>query len=200
MIAILDYGVGNLHSIYKAIQNTGLSPVVTSNPKKLLQSKGLILPGVGAFSSAIKSLQKENLIDIIYKFVKTGKPLLGICLGLQLMFTQSQEGGNIKGLDFIKGKVKKIPTKNKLPHIGWNSINIIKKSSILENIKNKTFFYFAHSYYPVVSEENIIIANTFYNIEIPVIINKENIYATQFHPEKSSVAGLQFLNNWAKLC
>lgn len=227
MITIIDYGVGNLHSISKAIENLGQKVVVTNDPEKVLISDGLILPGVGAFVPAMQSLKNNNLIEPINEFVSTGKPVLGICLGLQLFFTDSEEGGTINGsplanlatggLNIIKGKVKKINAKVehhrdlrnpdeqilrsriKLPQIGWNTIKKTGTYDICKNIPDNTFFYFVHSYHVIPEDKDIIVAKTHYGMDIVSIIQKNNISGTQFHPEKSSIKGIQFLKNWIKI-
>lgn len=194
MIVIVDYGMGNLRSITKAMEHCGAKVKVTRNAEKIEESEALVLPGVGAFKDAIKEL--SPLANIIKKY---DKPLLGICLGMQLFFTESEEGGLFKGLDLIKGRVVKLPDEVKIPHMGWNDIEIKGKSRLLKGIKSGEYFYFVHSYFVVPENNETIKATTNYGVEIPAVIEKENIFATQFHPEKSGEAGLRILRNFVEM-
>ncbi len=194
MIVIVDYGMGNLRSITKAIEHCGARVEVTRNAEKIEESQALVLPGVGAFKDAIKEL--SPLANIIKKY---DKPLLGICLGMQLFFTESEEGGLFKGLDLIKGRVIRLPDEVKIPHMGWNDIEIKGKSRLLKGIKSGEYFYFVHSYFVVPENNETIKATTNYGVEIPAVIEKENIFATQFHPEKSGEAGLRILRNFVEI-
>lgn len=194
MIVIVDYGMGNLRSITKAMEHCGANVEVTRNAEKIEESQALVLPGVGAFKDAIKELSPlENIIK------KYDKPLLGICLGMQLFFTESEEGGLFKGLDLIKGRVVRLPDEVKIPHMGWNDIEIKGKSRLLKGIKSGEYFYFVHSYFVVPENNETIKATTNYGVEIPAVIEKENIFATQFHPEKSGEAGLKILRNFVEM-
>jgi len=194
MIVIVDYGMGNLRSITKAIEHCGANVEVTRNAEKIEESQALVLSGVGAFKDAIKELSPlENIIK------KYDKPLLGICLGMQLFFTESEEGGLFKGLDLIKGRVVRLPDEVKIPHMGWNDIEIKGKSRLLKGIKSGEYFYFVHSYFVVPENNETIKATTNYGVEIPAVIEKENIFATQFHPEKSGEAGLRILRNFVEM-
>lgn len=208
MIALIDYGVGNLYSVEKALTKVGGKVSVTSDAKVLETADKLVLPGVGAFGDCMKNLTATNLIPTIMEQVARGKPLLGICVGLQILFEESEESPNIKGLGIFKGEVKKIQAKNlKLPHIGWNSIKIGRKNSsikfsapkLMNDLKDKPYFYFVHSYHAVPSNENIIIARTDYGEEVTAAVELGNIFATQFHPEKSGDVGLQVLKNFVEL-
>ena len=194
MIVIVDYGMGNLRSITKAIEHCGANVEVTRNAEKIEESQALVLSGVGAFKDAIKEL--SPLANIIKKY---DKPLLGICLGMQLFFTESEEGGLFKGLDLIKGRVVRLPDEVKIPHMGWNDIEIKGKSRLLKGIKSGEYFYFVHSYFVVPENNETIKATTNYGVEIPAVIEKENIFATQFHPEKSGEAGLRILRNFVEI-
>ena len=200
MISIIDYGVGNLHSISKSIENLGYKVAITNNPDKILASDRIVLPGVGAFEPAMKSLDDNSLIEVISEFARKGNPVLGICLGLQLFFAYSEEGGRIKGLNIVAGKVTKIRTSLKLPQIGWNTINKTGNCKLLAKIPDNSYFYFVHSYRVVPDNKKDIAAKTKYGTEFVSIIQHENITGTQFHPEKSSKYGLQLLKNWIKLC
>lgn len=200
MIVIIDYGMGNLRSVQKAFEKVGNFVKITDSKIAIDDSSGIVLPGVGAFKNAISRLKKLNLIEVIKKNIKNGKPFLGLCLGLQLLFTESEEGGITKGLDILKGKVIRFSPKLKVPHIGWNSINIKKKISILNGINSGTYFYFVHSYYAKPSDLNYIAATTDYGVEFCSIIHYNNIFATQFHPEKSQKYGLEIIENFSKIC
>ena len=203
-VAIIDFKVGNIFSVVQACKKVGLLVEVTSDYNTILSSDGVILPGVGAFGDAMLNLEEQNLIKTIKDFVQTGKPFMGVCLGLQLLFTNSEEFGNHKGLDIIKGTVKKFDnTKTKVPQIGWNKIykdfNTWENSPLEDTINNE-YMYFVHSYYVIPSNKNVVLTNTNYSgIEYCSSIKKDNILATQFHPEKSGEKGLEIYKNWSKL-
>ena len=200
MIAIVDYGMGNLKSVERALRRVGAETLVTSNPEKILGAEGLILPGVGAFKDCMRNLKEHRLIDPLYKFIQSGRPFLGICLGLQLLFNESEEFGVYKGLDIIKGKVVRFPQNSKLkvPHMGWNTIKIRREVPLLQGIKDESYFYFVHSYYVIPEEENIIATTTNYVVEFVSSIYQDNIFACQFHPEKSQHVGLRMLENFVR--
>ncbi|NIP38901.1 MAG: imidazole glycerol phosphate synthase subunit HisH [Candidatus Dadabacteria bacterium] len=204
MIAIVDYGMGNLRSVNKAFESQGCMSVVTNDAATLMNSHGLVLPGVGAFGDCIKNLQQYKLFDLILEYIRTGKPYLGICLGYQILFESSEESPNQKGLGFIKGKVVKFNFEKelnlKVPHMGWNQINIKKQSELLDGIADKNWFYFVHSYYPVPADSGIVAITTDYGIEFTAAIEKDNVFACQFHPEKSSDPGLKIIKNFARKC
>ncbi len=206
MIAIIDYGVGNLRSVQKAFEKVGHTAVVTSNPKDIDNAKAVVLPGVGAFAKCMNNLNEYGLVDIIYKTIEKGKPFLGICLGMQLLFTESEEFGIHKGLDIIKGKVKRFPDGMKadddplkIPHMGWNNLNIKKAAPVLKDVSDSPFVYFVHSYYCMPEDNGVIAASTGYGIEFTSMLWKDNIYATQFHPEKSQEIGLKMLKRFGDL-
>ncbi len=195
-IAIVDYGMGNLRSVYRAFEYAGARPVITSSVEEIEASDALILPGVGAFEDAMANLLplREVIVDSAGK-----KPILGICLGLQLFFSESEESRlGESGLDIIKGKVVRLPKNVKIPHMGWNSIEIKKESGILEGIKDGEFFYFVHSYYAV-PQEDVVVATTDYSVDVPAILEKGLVFATQFHPEKSGKAGLRIIKNFVEI-
>lgn len=202
MITIVDYGMGNLKSVEKALQKVGAKAVVTSNPDKIKETEGLILPGVGAFRDCMKNLREYGLIDPIYEFIQSDRPFLGICLGLQLLFTESEEFGSCQGLDIIRGKVVRFPRNFplKVPHMGWNTIKIKRKVPLLQDLKDESYFYFVHSYYVVPEEKEIIATTTSYGVEFVSSVNKNNIFACQFHPEKSQKLGLKVLRRFRELC
>ncbi|MGM0501559.1 MAG: imidazole glycerol phosphate synthase subunit HisH [Bacillota bacterium] len=201
MIAIIDYGMGNLKNVKKGFEKVGYEAQITDKPQDILESDGVVLPGVGAFKDAMDNLAAADLIDVIYDVIEQQKPFLGICLGLQLLFTESEEFGLTAGLDIIPGKVIKFPDdlNLKVPQIGWNQLNIEKDTKLYQGIAQQTYQYFVHSYYVVPEEKEVIATTTDYGIEFVSSIVKDNIYAVQFHPEKSSQEGLKILNNFGKL-
>jgi len=199
MIAIIDYGMGNLRSVQKGFERVGYEALVTDEPGKLAEATALVLPGVGAFSAAMERLREAGLVEAIKQEIDSGKPYLGICLGLQLLFTESEEGGYHSGLGVIEGKVVRFPTGLKVPHIGWNQIEIKKKAPVLEGIEDGDFFYFVHSYYASPVDQSNIAATTDYGVDFTSIIWKDNIFALQCHPEKSQKLGLKILSNFGKL-
>jgi imidazole glycerol-phosphate synthase subunit HisH len=204
MIAIVDYGMGNLRSVSKAFQSQGFQAVVTKEPKVISQASGLVLPGVGAFGDCARNIEEYGLLGPINEFINSEKPFLGICLGLHVLFESSEESPGVRGLGVLKGKVVRFPDfkeeRLKVPHMGWNRINIKKKAPVLEGIPEGSWFYFVHSYYPVPEEEGVVAITSEYGIEFTAAIERDNIFACQFHPEKSSVHGLRLLRNFGILC
>jgi glutamine amidotransferase len=201
MITIIDYGSGNLKSIKNGFRKIGVEAVISNKLSDLRESEALILPGVGAFGNAMKSLQGYK--EVIHDHVDDGKPFLGICLGLQVIFTRSEESKGIEGLNLLEGDVIRFPDKlvsdgMKIPHMGWNQLEIKRPCPILNNVNND-YMYFVHSYYISPADENTIAATVEYGIDVPAVICKENIYATQFHPEKSGLVGLEILRNFIGL-
>lgn len=199
LMGIVDYGVGNLRSLKNAFRKVGADCVISNMEKDLAKSDGLVLPGVGAFRDAITNL--EPLFDFIFDYIREGKPLLGVCLGMQLLFSESTEDGLFKGLDIIKGRVIKLPSSVKIPHIGWNTlIKNSKNNLLLRDVPDNSYVYFVHSYYPVPENPKVIIALTEYGVTFPSIIQDKNVCATQFHPEKSGSVGIKIVENFAKFC
>lgn len=197
MIAIVDYGMGNLRSVEKGFLRVGVDAKVTSEPAAIDNASGIVLPGVGAFKDCIKNLTEANLIGAIKDSIQKGKPYLGICLGLQVLFSESEEFGLCKGLDVLKGRVVRFPEgKLKVPHMGWNNIKIARRPSILDDIHDNGYFYFVHSYYVVPDNKDIVAATTEYGLEFTSMVWKDNIFATQFHPEKSQELGLKVLKGF----
>ncbi|KZX12324.1 imidazole glycerol phosphate synthase subunit HisH [Methanobrevibacter curvatus] len=194
-IVILNYGSGNLKSISNGFKKIGENTLVTDKKEEIASADYLILPGVGSFGSAMEHI--ISFKDLILEHINEGKPFLGICLGLQILFSESEESPKIKGLNIFKGKVKKIPEGRKIPHMGWNSLKVKKNSGIL-NESNDKFFYFVHSYHGV-PEEDIVTATIDYGVELTAAVNINNVYATQFHPEKSGVHGLKILKSFMDL-
>ena len=203
MIAIIDYGMGNLRSVQKGFEHMGLEAVVTNDAKTILSAAKVVLPGVGAFPDCMRNLEERGLIDVINKTITTGKPFLGICLGLQLLFTESEEFGLSKGLDIVKGRVVRFKGSDfselKVPHMGWNSISIKRRAPVLLDIPEDSYVYFVHSFHVVPENRNVISTTTTYGIEFVSSIWKDNIFATQFHPEKSQALGLSILKRFGEL-
>lgn len=207
MIAIIDYGMGNLRSVEKGFERFGFTVKVADNPKDLKGAEKLVLPGVGAFQDAMEGLRQRNLIEPIKGWIRSGKPFLGICLGLQLLFSKGYENGEHDGLDIIPGKVirfdfseDKENGKLKIPHIGWNQIRIRNEPApILKNVPNNAYMYFVHSYYVCPDNDGVIATETDYGVRFTSMIWYKNIFATQFHPEKSQQWGLTILKNFGDL-
>lgn len=200
MIAIIDYGAGNLSSITNALDFLKVKYKVTDKAEDIEKADKIIFPGVGSFGDCIKSLKKKKLIKTLQKEINK-KPYLGICLGLQVLFEGSEESKGIKGLSIFKGKCKRFKNRNlKIPQIGWNSIKIInKKSLFLRNIDNRSYLYFVHSYYLDPEDKNIILTKTNYGIDFVSSIEKDNLFGTQFHPERSGDIGIRILKNFVRL-
>ena len=208
MIAVIDYGMGNLRSVQKSLEFVGAKVIVTHDPDLILNANSVVLPGVGAFKDCMANLKKLKLVDPIRKFIDGGKPFLGICLGLQVLFEESEEYGPVAGLGILPGKVVKFPggsseTKNgrpiKIPHMGWNQIQVKKNVPLFRGVGDAPYFYFVHSYYVVPEDQNMIATVTNYGIEFVSGIQHKNIYAFQFHPEKSQTLGLSILERFSNL-
>ncbi|OGG14648.1 imidazole glycerol phosphate synthase, glutamine amidotransferase subunit [Candidatus Gottesmanbacteria bacterium RIFCSPHIGHO2_01_FULL_39_10] len=197
MITIIDYGIGNLGSVANALDKLGARYQISSQPKDLRAATSLILPGVGAASEGMRNLKERNIDKVLIEEIDRGKPFLGICLGMQLLFDNSEEG-NIKCLSILEGKVKKFQKEKKIPQIGWNSVEIqnSKVKNLFLGIPDNSYLYFVNSYYCIPADKSIIIGETEYGETFPSVIVKENIMATQFHPEKSGKAGFQLLKNF----
>jgi glutamine amidotransferase len=197
VVTIIDYEVGNLHSVKKAFEKLGAQVVVTQNPKVILSSQAVVLPGVGAFKDAMESLKRLNLITVIQEIVRRQVPFLGICLGLQLLFEESEEFGVAHGLSIIPGRVVLFRQGQKIPHLGWNQIHLVdRQNPLLRGIPENTHFYFVHSFYVIPADPQVVIATCSYGIEYACAIYWKNIFATQFHPEKSQKMGLRILKNF----
>jgi len=199
-IVIIDYGLGNLRSVQKGLEHVGASPVISGNPEEIMAADGIILPGVGAFVDAMKCL--VPLKGIIAEFADSGKPMLGICLGQQVLMSSSEEGRLTEGLNLIQGKVLRFPKSElKVPHIGWNNIKIKQDHPLFKGIPEDSFVYFVHSYYVDTGAENTL-ASCEYGQEFSasVVNSKGNVMGTQFHPEKSGVTGLKILKNFVEMC
>ena len=201
MVAIIDYDAGNIKSVEKAIQFLGEEAVITREAEQILSASHVILPGVGAFGDAMEKLQNYGLIPVIHEVVKRQIPFLGICLGLQLFFERSDETPGVEGLGILKGEIKRIPDGEdlKIPHIGWNSLKFPNKGRLYEGLKENSYVYFVHSYYLEAKEPEIVVAETEYGTRIHASVEKGNVFACQFHPEKSSSVGLKILENFLKI-
>lgn len=201
MIAIIDYDAGNLKSVEKALVSLGEEVLVSRDSSEILQADKVILPGVGSFGDAMNNLDKFGLVDTIKQVTGNGTPFLGICLGLQLLFKESDETPGAEGLDILPGKILKIPAKEgfKIPHMGWNSLDVKPGAKLFKGLEGNPYVYFVHSYYLKAADENIVAASTEYTTHIHASVESGNVFACQFHPEKSSEVGLKILKNFASL-
>ena len=196
MIAIVDYGMGNLKSVEKGFKKVGVDALVTSEPRVVENANAIVLPGVGAFKDCIRNLSDLSLTEAVVASINKGKPFLGICLGLQVLFSESEEFGTCKGLDIFRGKVVRFKEGLKVPHMGWNTIRIVNRPPILSDIEEDSFFYFVHSFYVVPEDKGIIATTTDYGTTFTSMVWKDNVFATQFHPEKSQGLGLKILKGF----
>jgi glutamine amidotransferase len=199
LIAIIDYGMGNLRSVTNALEKLGADAVVTRDKRVIKESQAIILPGVGAFGKCIENLENLELLDFIKETIKEGKQYLGICLGMQVLFESSEEAPGIAGMGIIKGTVPRFTGDIKIPHMGWNNIKIVKETEILQGIENSEYFYFVHSYYCSPEDKGIVATTTTYGEEFTSSVQKDNVFACQFHPEKSQRMGLKLLQNFVNL-
>jgi imidazole glycerol-phosphate synthase subunit HisH len=197
MITIIDYAINNLRSVEKAFLSMNIAVRVSDDPNTIRSATKLVLPGVGAFGDAIQNLKAKKLHGFIIEKANSGTPLLGLCLGLQLLFSESEEFGRNLGFDLIPGKVKRLPAGLKVPHIGWNQLHLKRRDPVLQGISEGDFVYFVHSYYAEPIETGDILATTDYGLEFTAIARRGNVWATQFHPEKSQAVGLRILKNFA---
>ncbi len=201
MISIIDYGAGNLSSVKKALDFLGAESEITQDKDKILSASHIILPGVGSFGDAMNSMAERGLVDVVKEAALSGKPFLGICLGLHLLFEGSDESPEIDGLGILKGKMVTIPRDRglKVPHIGWNSVSLKQKDGIFSGIDDNSYFYFVHSYYLKDADEDVVAGVTEYGVPIECAVQRGNLCAVQFHPEKSSSAGLKLLKNFIEM-
>ena len=198
VVAIIDYDAGNIKSVQKAVEFLGYKTLVTRNREEILNASHVILPGVGSFGDAMEHLERYDLVSVIHEVVAKQIPLLGICLGLQLLFFDSDETPRIKGLGILPGHIRKIPGGKglKIPHVGWNSLAFPKESRLFQGLDDQSFVYFVHSYYLQADEKQMVAATTEYGVEIHAAVEYGNVFACQFHPEKSSSVGLKILDNF----
>jgi glutamine amidotransferase len=199
MIAIIDYGVGNLRSVQRAFEHVGAEVTVTARQETIESASAVVLPGVGAFGKAMSSLERAGLTGVIRQVIAQGRPFLGICLGLQLLFEESDEMGQHKGLGVFGGQVKRFEIDLKVPQIGWNQIHIQQASPLLEGVADGSYAYFVHSYYVAPADPEIVLTTTDYEIDYASIIGQGNVFGIQFHPEKSQAVGLRILRNFTAL-
>lgn len=200
MIAIIDYDAGNVKSVEKAFGYLGEEVKLTRDAEEIFSADGVVLPGVGAFGDAMQKLHAYGLVEVIRKYVESGKPFLGICLGLQLLFEESEEAPGVEGLGILKGRIVRIPAEGglKVPHIGWNDLRVTDGATLFQGLTEKPYVYFVHSYY-LQAQEKIVAATTEYGVTIHAAVEKGNIFACQFHPEKSAEVGMQILQNFVQL-
>jgi glutamine amidotransferase len=199
MITIIDYKLNNLRSLENTLRRLGHDVLVTSNPSDVRTATKLILPGVGAFGDGMRNLNELGLAQPFIAKVQSGVPTLGICLGMHLLFTESEEFGYHRGLDLLQGRIVRLPSHLRVPHMGWNQLHIKQTNGLTQGIGESSFVYFVHSYYPEPASAEIVLATTDYDIEFPAIVHGKNIWATQFHPEKSQSVGERLLDNFARL-
>lgn len=196
MIAIVDYGMGNLRSVEKGFHKVGVEARVVRDPKAVDDAKAVVLPGVGAFKDCMRNLEETSLIDAIVRSIRKGKPYLGLCLGLQVLFSESEEFGVYRGLDILPGKVVRFRINLKVPHMGWNTVKVLRRPPIFSGIDDESYFYFVHSYYVSPDNADVIAGTTEYGLTFASMVWKDNVVATQFHPEKSQEKGLRILKNF----
>lgn len=199
MIAIIDYGLSNLRSVQRAFAQFGVDAQIVSTPEPLHNARGALIPGVGAFGQAMVNLRAAGFVDAIHEFVASGRAFGGICLGMQLLFERSDELGQHEGLGLLKGDVKKFTGDVLVPHIGWNQINVTRPTPLLDQIRSDSYAYFVHSYYCAQRDEADVCATTDYGGDFASVLARDNLYAFQFHPEKSQQVGMQMLKNFARL-
>lgn len=198
-ITIIDYGAGNVRNVFRAVDGLGAAPIISADPKDILSSDGVILPGVGAAQDTMSYLHEKNLIEPIKEYINAGNHFLGVCMGLQALFDYSLEGGRQKCLGIIPGKVVRFSDELVVPHMGWNQIKITQKHKLIDGISDKEYFYFVHSFYPEPSSNQVVLATSHYGENFPSIVAQNNVYATQFHPEKSGDIGLRIYNNFINI-
>lgn len=198
MIGIVDYGRGNLRSVEKALLKLGYSAEILESPEDLEETKGIILPGVGAFADAMAALEEKGWIQPLLHYAHSGKPFLGICLGMQVLFEVGEEHGEHKGLGLLPGRVIKFPVGRKVPHMGWNTLHQAKPCHLLAGIPEGAYFYFVHSYYALSEDRDIQVGISDYGLPFPALVGRDNVWGAQFHPEKSSPWGLKLLDNFGR--
>lgn len=199
LIAVIDYGMGNLRSVQKGLESLGITASITSDPGEVVRASGVILPGVGAFEDAMAQLNHTGMVEAVKEVVRQNRPLLGICLGMQLLFTESEENGRHRGLDLIPGQVLRFPVAKKVPHMGWNQVRMMGDSPLFNGLPDQSYFYFVHSYYCDPSLP-VRIGVCEYGLDFTCAVQKGNLFGFQFHPEKSSSLGLRILKNFGELC
>jgi glutamine amidotransferase len=197
-LIVVDYGAGNLRSVAIALARLGFDPLVTSEPRAVESADALILPGVGAAADTMSNLAQRHLVEPIREYIASGRPFLGVCMGLQVLFSVSEEGGEHPCLDILPGRVRRLPEGLKVPHMGWNRVRQRCPHPIFDGISDGAFFYFVHSYYAYPENPSVVIGETDYGVTFPAVVVKDNIVATQFHPEKSAESGLRLYENFLR--
>jgi imidazole glycerol-phosphate synthase subunit HisH len=198
VIAIVDYGAGNLHSIQRALERRGLTVRIIDAPTSLEEAQALVVPGDGAFGPAMARLRALGFVDPIRSHVRSGRPFLGVCLGMQVLFEQSEEDGVHEGLGLFAGRVVRLPSEVKVPHMGWNQLRLVRASPLLEGLRTGAYVYFVHSFYAVPEDPALVAATTEYGVDVAAVVGHDNVWATQFHPEKSGSVGIRMLENFAR--
>src|SRR5262245_14261210 len=200
-LAIVDYGMGNLRSVQKAFERVGRAAEVTRDPERIASAPGVVLPGVGAFGACMENLTRFGLVEPVRESITSGRPFLGICLGMQLLFEESEEFGPVKGLGVLPGRVVRFETdrERKIPHMGWNQLRVVRRVPQLAGVDDGAFVYFVHSYYPVPADASLITTTTAYGPEFASSVARDNVFACQFHPEKSQRVGLGLLESFVAL-
>jgi glutamine amidotransferase len=198
-LVIVDYGAGNLRSVVRAVAHAGGEPLITSGARDVDQADALIVPGVGAAADTMRNLKRHALVDPIREYIASGRPFLGVCMGQQALFDASEEGGEHPCMGVLPGRVIRLPGGQKVPHMGWNQVRIVKPHAIFNGIADGSYFYFVHSYYPRPADSEIVIGETEYGVPFASVVGRNNVVATQFHPEKSGTAGLRMYENFLRM-
>jgi glutamine amidotransferase len=195
-IVIVDYGAGNLHSVARAVENEGVRPLITQSARYLDEADGLIVPGVGAAEDTMRNLREHELVEPIKEYIASGRPYLGVCMGQQALFEYSEENDRQECLGVLKGRIARLDGDLKVPHMGWNRVRFVREHPIFDGIEDGSYFYFVHSFYPEPTDREVVIGETDYGVTFPSVVAKDNVVATQFHPEKSGEAGLRMYRNF----
>ena len=195
-LAIVDYGAGNLRSVARAVTHAGGEPLITSSPRDVAAAEALIVPGVGAAADTMDNLRRHGLVAPIREYIASGRPFLGVCMGQQVLFDVSEEGGEHPCLGILPGRIVRLPAGLKVPHMGWNQVHIVRPNPIFDGIPDGSYFYFVHSYYPRPDDPSVVVGETEYGVTFPSVVARDNIVATQFHPEKSGAMGLRMYGNF----
>jgi glutamine amidotransferase len=198
-LVIVDYGAGNLRSVARAVAHAGGEPLITSSARDLERADALIVPGVGAAADTVRNLRRHSLVEPIREYIAGGRPFLGVCMGQQALFDVSEEGGEHECLGVLPGRVVRLPDGLKVPHMGWNRVRIVRPHAIFDGIEDGSHFYFVHSYYPRPDDESIVIGETAYGVTFASVVARDNVVATQFHPEKSGADGLRMYANFLRI-
>lgn len=198
-IVIVDYGAGNLHSVARAVEDQGVRPLITSSSRYLDEADGLIVPGVGAAEDTMRNLRDHDLVEPIKEYIDSGRPFLGVCMGQQALFDYSEEHGRQECLGVLPGHITLLPDDVKVPHMGWNRVRVVREHPIFDGIEDNSYFYFVHSFYPLPDDPAVVVGETDYGITFASVVAKDNVVATQFHPEKSGGAGLRMYANFLRI-